>query len=83
MKTDQYLYCGENCLYFFATIKENEELSDQKAHDLALDAFEQWRASAGHNKNMLHKYKQHGVFFYYYDGQLWATDVFCDEVNLK
>jgi uncharacterized protein YkwD len=75
------LYCGENILFFDFIMDTTGVISDTVASFLALEAFEGWRESPGHNTNMLHRYKLHGVAFHYSNGLIWSTNVFCGEDN--
>jgi uncharacterized protein YkwD len=56
-----------------------ENLAAGTVKDTAAEAFEMWKKSAGHNKNMLHTdYKQIGIARYYDSkstyGWYWATE---------
>jgi uncharacterized protein YkwD len=60
--------------------------NNKGAQKIAENAFEIWRESDGHNKNMLNKsYKAHGVAFRINpdNGQFIATDVFSLSVPFK
>lgn len=54
------------------------------AKNMALTAFNQWKSSKGHHKNMLTvDYKKHGIAFTYDGGTVWATNVFSRGIFYK
>ena len=67
---------GENCLYFQINADVTKPLSEEVAKELAQQVFETWKASPGHNKNMLFQFTTHGTAITLIDQRLWATDVF-------
>lgn len=65
---------GENCLYiggYTSPIRVAPEA-------IALEIFNDWKNSSGHNQNMLNKTHQNHGFSIFIDqnGTLWATDLF-------
>jgi uncharacterized protein YkwD len=70
-------WTGENCLYNHAYISTINESIER----IANAAIAQWKASPGHNANMLReRHWQHGVAFSISkDGRCWATDLFTGE----
>jgi hypothetical protein len=73
-------WTGENIFYttdsWYGTV-------DETAKELALEAFEMWKESSGHNKNMLRiEAKVQGAAFYLKDGVMWATELLAgDELS--
>lgn len=69
-------WTGENCLYNFSYGSTIE----QAAENIARSAISQWKASPGHNANMLReRHRQHGIAFNIgEDGRCWGTDLFTD-----
>ncbi|MCA6361833.1 MAG: CAP domain-containing protein [Bacteroidetes bacterium] len=69
-------WTGENCLYNFSYGSTIEKAAD----NIARSAISQWKASPGHNANMLReRHRQHGVAFNIgEDGRCWGTDLFTD-----
>lgn len=55
-------------------LKNNEKLADY----IAVNAFENWKISTGHNRNMLNGiYVSHGVAFRIDKGRYLASNLFC------
>ncbi len=71
-------WSGENALYNFSNINAG---CSKTAMEIANYSFEQWKASPGHNENMLNEASRvHGVAFLIDKkdvGKVWATDLFC------
>ena len=54
------------------------------ALNMAKHAFEQWKGSPGHKKNMLKENsRSHGVSFIISTEYVWATDVFASNGSAK
>jgi uncharacterized protein YkwD len=68
--------CGENVLFFSCATENKWAISDTEAKQIAQLAFEYWKASKGHNENMLYNYTYHGAAFIYSQGYIWSTSVF-------
>ncbi len=64
---------GENALYNFHI---REKSLDDQARTMATAAFEDWKESPGHHKNMIEAYGSHGVAFILAGDTCWAVDVF-------
>jgi uncharacterized protein YkwD len=70
------LYCGENVQYFPFEPETPGVITDDEAMMIAELAFEYWKDSSGHNKNMLNPFILHATTFIYLDQMVWATSVF-------
>lgn len=71
---DQLHWSAENALYNSST--KGKDISTI-ALNMAKHAFEQWKGSPGHNKNMLKENsRSHGVSFIISSEHIWVTDVF-------
>jgi len=74
-------WSAENALYN-STIKGND--ISTIALNMAKHAFEQWKGSPGHKKNMLKEgSRSHGVSFIISTEHIWVTDVFAFNGNEK
>jgi uncharacterized protein YkwD len=73
-------WSGENALYNYTKSGKN---INEIGSNMASIAFEQWKHSPGHNKNMLGKRHQvHGLAFYLNkDGRVYATDLFASNID--
>jgi len=71
---DHLRWSAENALYNSST--KGKDISSI-AGNMAKYAFEQWKGSPGHNKNMLKESSRaHGVAFVITSDHIWVTDVF-------
>ncbi len=67
-------WSGENALYNYSSYGDSKE---GIAKNIAQRSFEQWKASPGHNQNMLGKgHGSHGVAFHISNDRVWGTDLF-------
>lgn len=73
---NEELYCGENVQYFPFEPETPGEITDDEAMMIAELAFEYWKDSPGHNKNMLNPFILHATTFIYHNQMVWATSVF-------
>ena len=74
-------WSAENALYNSST--KGNDISTI-ALNMAKHAFEQWKGSPGHNKNMLKENsRSHGVAFVITSQHIWVTDVFTFNGNGK
>lgn len=73
-------WSGENALYNYD--KKGKTISEI-ASNIAINSFEQWKNSPGHNSNMLGKnHKVHGVAFCLIDNsKVWGTDLFSSTID--
>ena len=80
-ENEQLRWSAENALYN-SSIK-GKDIS-AIALNMAKHAFEQWKGSPGHKKNMLKENsRSHGVSFIISTEYIWATDVFASNGNAK
>ncbi|MCO6494660.1 MAG: CAP domain-containing protein [Bacteroidetes bacterium] len=83
--TSTRFYTNENILQ--NNINTSLTNNIQIAKQMALDAFNQWKESPGHNKNMLSARGFHGVAFVINGTLFYATDLFgkklANSTNLK
>lgn len=70
------IYCGENVQYFPFETATPGVITDEEAMMIADLAFENWKTSYGHNKNMLSPFIWHATTFIYLNQTVWATSVF-------
>jgi uncharacterized protein YkwD len=68
-----FQWTGENALYNNSCLGTTRH---EIAGNMARSSFEQWRKSAGHNRNMLARNYRHGVAFLIKEELVWATDLF-------
>lgn len=65
-------WSAENCLLSYV-----DDMDAIQIEQVAKDALEQWKNSAGHNANMLGKeHGSCGTAFLFKDGQVWGTTLF-------
>lgn len=68
-------WSGENCLYNYAY--NSEKPIAEAAHQIALNTFNQWKNSSGHNENMLDNHSLQGTSFVIdKSGTVWGTSLF-------
>jgi uncharacterized protein YkwD len=78
---DHLHWSAENALYNSST--KGKDISTI-ALNMAEHAFDQWKGSPGHNKNMLKENsRSHGVAFVITSEHIWVTDVFAFNGNGK
>ncbi|MCB0401812.1 MAG: CAP domain-containing protein [Flavobacteriales bacterium] len=75
-------WSGENALYNYSC---SGKTRDEIAANIAQRSFEQWKASPGHNENMLgSRHASHGVAFKITGSRVWGTDLFASApYNIK
>jgi uncharacterized protein YkwD len=73
-------WSGENALYNY---NKDGKTINEIATDIAVNSFDQWMKSPGHNINMLGKnHKVHGVAFFITDNlRVWGTDLFSYSID--
>ncbi len=73
-------WSGENALYNY---NKDGKTINEIATDIAVNSFDQWMKSPGHNSNMLGKnHKVHGVAFFITDNlRVWGTDLFSYSID--
>lgn len=64
---------GENALYNYSVF---DMPLDSIAKHMAVNSFEQWKASPGHDQNMRSSYGKHGVAFMLDHRTCWGVDIF-------
>jgi len=87
---DRYIYAtaekgksswsGENALYNYS---DHGNTIEKISNNIAIQSFEQWKRSPGHNSNMLGlSHKSHGVSFYLSkEGRVYGTDLFASSID--
>jgi uncharacterized protein YkwD len=73
-------WSGENALYNY---NKDGKTINEIATDIAVNSFDQWMKSPGHNSNMLGKnHIVHGVAFFITDNfRVWGTDLFSYSID--